>query len=161
MKTHNIFFLVLWTVFSGMLMTGCASDDENETDMIGFYQEDAKSFKEQIDYDKSNKYSYVVVDYRSKEAYDASHIPGAVWLVEGTTLNVSDGTFAQSLLNYCADNKRGVNTDVFLYGTDDANLMGAVGRSVSSTGFYKVHTYVLEDGFKAWQQAGYSLEAVK
>ncbi|MBR6104453.1 MAG: rhodanese-like domain-containing protein [Paludibacteraceae bacterium] len=149
-KTFKFLFFALLSAVVGVF-SACSSSDDVE---LGDHNEcTALSFKNAIDDAQEKGVNYRIVDYRKKSEYDASHIPGAVWVMEGTTKNMNDGSFAAALKN-----AYGTSTKLFLYGSNNSVLMMTLAGSVSKGGFGKANTNILVGGFDAWKKASYPVE---
>ncbi len=87
----------------------------------------------------------VFVDARSSQAYEAGHIPGALYLPS----HVSTTRLRKALASYPAD------TRIIAYcaGTDCLSSHVLTRRLVQELGYQKVE--VLEGGWPAWRKAGF------
>ncbi len=133
------------------MLTSCPSSDPDQ--LCDHYERTAESFKNAIDEAEEKGYDYHIIDYRKKSEYEAGHIPGAEWVLEGTTINMDDGTFAAALkATY------GTSPMLFLYGSKNSVLMMTLTGSVSCAGYGKEKSHGLVGGFEAWQKAGYEVE---
>lgn len=152
MKTFRFLFYVIFSAVVTLFVSSCKSDSENQGDHI---EHTAEALKNAIGNAEKMNVSYKIVDYRSKEAYDAGHIPGAVWITEGTNTNMGNGTFAAMLKA-----KYGVNTVMFLCGGGNSALNMTMAGSVSSAGFGYQNSRTLVGGFDAWKKQGYEVETI-
>lgn len=146
MRKIRIILLALLSVFVGAVFTSC---DEKGGEQSPHLEFGIETFKAAINGRIEKEQPYIIVDFRSKEAYDKGHIPGSVWLMQGTVSNMDDNSFAKAILKECGNN---TNYYVFLVGNNSSGLKMTMGGSVSGIGFGKNHTIVLIPGYSAWQE---------
>lgn len=151
MKSLKLWLVALAGGVMAML-TSCPNPNP-DSELCDHYERTAESFKNAIEQAQEKGYDYHIIDYRKESEFAAGHIPGAEWVLEGTTKNMDDGTFAATLKA-----KYGTKSMMFLYGSKNSVLMMTLTGSVSCAGYGKEKSHGLVGGFEAWQKAGYEVE---
>lgn len=147
MKKFKVILFALLSVLVGAVCSSC--DGEKDKDQEPHLEMGPVKFKTAIDYRIEKNENYIIVDYRSKEQYDAGHVPGSVWIMEGTVQNMDDDSFAREILKRCNNDK---TYYVFMVGGASTGLQMTMGGSVSGVGFGKNHSIVLAGGFPVWKK---------
>src|SRR5262249_28303893 len=108
----------------------------------------------------------VFVDVRNPDDYDAGHIPGArsdrrtafVTLFSAFGKGLPEDRWPRFLQDYFESLGIERDTRVVFYGASVASDFGAPGRAAllaRLAGIPREHTFVVEEGFGAWQKSGY------
>lgn len=153
MKKFKFYLFAMLAALVGVVSSCSVSSDEVE--QSPFNECSALKFKQRIDTCKARGYNYAIVDYRSQAKYAEGHIPGAIWIMEGNTTNMDNGSLAKQILAQVGNNTKAY---IFLVGENNYTLITTMAGSVSSAGFGQSHTYTLLGGYDAWVEAGYEVE---
>lgn len=148
MKNFKLFVFGVLALVVAAFSTSCDSKGKEQQD--AHREISVEVMRKYIETCKEKGYKYLIVDYRSKAAYDAGHIPGSIWLMEGNAYNMDDDSFAKAVYEASG---RDFNTYIFLVGTANAQMIMTMGGSVSSYGFGQLHSLCLLGGFDAWAKA--------
>jgi rhodanese-related sulfurtransferase len=147
MKTLKSFFLLLCVSALVLSVNSCKGGGNEEE--LGPHNKirSAEGFKDAIDA-RGGFGSAQILDFRSKEAFDAGHIPGAKH-IHATVVNTAsnDGTFAKAVLEMFPDKSK----PIFMYGGTDANLEYVVPGRISKIGYGQANSNILLGGFNAWK----------
>ena len=95
----RLFFIFL----SMLLMAGCA--EKGESTQTGYVCITPQKAKEIMD----SQEGYVILDTRTREEYDESHIPGAILISHDEVLEKAEGILTdktQLILVYCRSGRR-------------------------------------------------------
>lgn len=149
----KIKFLLL-TMLIAMVGVFASCSKDSKTKQEGHNQiRTARALDSLVNVCKTKNLKYVIVDDRSKSQYDAGHVPGSVWLMDGNVYNMDNNEYAKAVKTYCDEhNLAGFNTIVFLISDGSYALTTTMAGSISTYGFKMSHTYALMGGFPAWQK---------
>lgn len=153
MKKIRGFFVFVTAAILTVCATSCGGDDEE----LGphkkwVYNEDVLAkLAAQIKSDKENGKKYVVVDYRSEDAYKQGHIDGAE-NIPATAVNTAsdDAEFCIRLKE-----KFPLTTRIYFYGDKDANLEYVVPGRASKIGYGQENSNVLVGGYSKWKDVSF------
>lgn len=151
MKRFSHVLLALFAFVVAIAFSACHDEkkDIDPTELDAHMEYEPEAFRTSIDACKEAGKDYIIVDYRKKSQFNAGHIPGSVWLKEGSYMNMGDNSFANAIYAACGNSKR---TIVYLVGPDNFALNTTMGGSISSFGFGQYRSIVLVGGFDAWKK---------
>lgn len=91
-------------VLAMMLLTACGQDKENEQEAV-YVNITAAEAKEMMD----SQEGYIILDTRTQEEYEESHIPGAILIPHDQILEKAEAVLTdkdQLILVYCRSGRR-------------------------------------------------------
>ena len=107
MKTNKLWVLILIASFA-IFMVGCDKDEDNLTTLNDYLVENSLDLTNILDdwiitasAVNSNLDDYYIIDTRSQAAYDAGHIPGAVFANAETLLDVAANNGGKTIVVHC------------------------------------------------------------
>ncbi len=107
MKTNKILYFILIAVLM-IFMVGCEKDEDTLTTLNDYLVENSLDLPNILDAwiitakdVHDNLDNYYVIDTRSQAAYDAGHIPGAVFANSETLLDVAANNGGKTIVVHC------------------------------------------------------------
>lgn len=94
----------IWLALAVMLLSGCGQTEETKREAV-YMNITAQQAKEIMD----GRENYVILDTRTQEEYEESHIPGAVLIPHDVILEKAEGILTdkdQLILVYCRSGRR-------------------------------------------------------
>ena len=95
---------LLLIILAMMLMTACGQNNENKQEAV-YMNITAEQAKEIMD----SRQGYIILDTRTQEEYDESHIPGAILIPYDEVLEKAEDVLPdkqQLILVYCRSGRR-------------------------------------------------------
>lgn len=95
---------LIWALAALMLLTACGQNKENAQG-AGYVNITAEQAKEIMD----SQEGYIILDTRTQEEYDESHIPGAILIPYDEVTERAEGVLTdkdQLILVYCRSGRR-------------------------------------------------------
>lgn len=95
---------LIWILLAIMLLTACGQDKENKQEAV-YVNITAEQAKEIMD----SQEGYIILDTRTQEEYEESHIPGAILIPHDEITEKADGVLTdknQLILVYCRSGRR-------------------------------------------------------
>ena len=95
---------VIWILLAIFVLTACGQDKENKQEAV-YVNITAQQAKEIMD----SQEGYIILDTRTQEEYDESHIPGAILIPYDEILEKAEGVLTdkgQLILVYCRSGRR-------------------------------------------------------
>lgn len=151
MKRLFHILLALLAIVAAFSFSACHDEkkDLDPTELDAHMEYAPEAFRASIEASKESGKNYIIVDYRKKSQFNAGHIPGSVWLKEGSYMSMGDDSFANAVFAACNNSKKYI---VYLVGPDNFALNTTMGGSISSYGFGQYRSIVLVGGFDAWKK---------
>ena len=95
---------LIWIILGMLLLTACGAEKENKQETV-YMNITAQEAKEIMD----SREGYVILDTRTQEEYEESHIPGAILIPYDEILEKAESVLTdknQLILVYCRSGRR-------------------------------------------------------
>lgn len=95
---------LIWIIIAMMLLAACGQDRENKQEAV-YMNITAQQAKEIMD----SQEGYIILDTRTQEEYEESHIPGAILIPHDEILEKAETVLTdkdQLILVYCRSGRR-------------------------------------------------------